>query len=38
MRLWTRMGGNKGAEEGPVNDIDEIGLIFDIEGIKKQYA
>ena len=28
-------GDNEGAEEGPVNNIDEIGLIFDIEGINK---
>ncbi len=27
-------GGNGGAKEGPVNDMDEIGLIFDFEDIK----
>ena len=26
-------GGDDGAEEGPVNNIDEIGFIFDIGGI-----
>ena len=30
--------GDEVAEEGPVNDMDEIGLIFNFEGIKKQYA
>ena len=28
-------GGNEFAKEGPVNDMDEIGLIFNFEGIKK---
>ncbi len=29
------MSGNEGAKEGPVNDMDEIGLVFNFEGIKK---
>ncbi len=30
--------GNEGAEESPVNDMDEIGLIFKSEDIEKKYA
>ena len=28
----------KVSKEGPLNNIDEIGPVFDIEGIKKHYA
>jgi hypothetical protein len=45
MRLWTRWktfaddctmstSGNKGAKEGPVSNMDEIGLIFKFEDIE----